>query len=90
MTSVRHWESCPEQVATSDSSGLLSITSAGRVTIPCEAFPRRTAVVSEDAIRMHQEPVSGQHTVLLALDIRRFYRKSWGWESWWLPASMHT
>lgn len=78
MTSVRQWERYSEQVATCDSSGLLSITSAGRVTIPCEAFPRRTAVVSEEAIWKHREAVSSQHTVLLALDIRKFYWKSCG------------
>lgn len=68
----------------SDSSGLLSITSAARINIPCEAVPRRTEVVSEGGIgtqgvSLYQKPVSGQHKVLLGLVFRKLYWKSWGW-----------
>jgi len=39
ITPVRQWESESEQLAASDSSGLVSITSAGRIDVSCGPFP---------------------------------------------------
>lgn len=54
LTLERQREHQAEQLATSDSSWLLSIASAGRVYIPCEAFPSRTDLVGEDGTGMQR------------------------------------
>lgn len=74
----------------SDSSCLLNIASAGRVNIPCDAFPRRTEVMSEDGtgmqrVSLYPDPVPGQHK----LGVRRSYWESCGWGLSWFPAGVY-
>lgn len=54
LTLERQWEHQAEQLATSDSSWLLSIASAGRVNVSCEGFPSRTELVNEDRTGMQR------------------------------------
>lgn len=77
LTLERQWEHQAEQLDTSDTSWLLSIASAGRVNIPCEAFPSRTELVSEDGTGMQnlypdRQAVSGGYHGFLQVCIHDF------------------